>query len=487
MGARATLLIRPLSGLKLDPRDEVPTEALTQYFRAWGVDVGFQFGKPLFDDPTQTDIGAQSLIEQSRPTASQPTAPAVLVLADMALDGGTTNGILLDMKTRGACAVFINSHAYKGGSHDEKFQIYAHEIGHVLNLTHLEADEDYPTAMSQWDDRSEVRDAGELWRLAIESASMSHRQQMKSFFRDGKGHLLGLPMSANCCVALARSIRAQVEPWGDAFEDWSDEGIRDVRSPVQCHLRIQNRTLSIAHPLAFDIELRLAPGATAAEVPASLDLRSRSLEIHLTLPNGDRQILAPGTRSCGGLQRRLRSGKVARANYCVLSDRNGLVLPVAGHYQIQAWLPQLGVVSRPVAFEVDDSQHDEAFVDFLRRGMPADHMQSWMRARAQLTDDRVAIEAKAHVVWKAASQRLPLPEAKRFDLTQAPPAIREDLAMLKIARLTASRKVNPKAIHVAIDAAEELFQETDDGHPSLEYLAHLRRTLYFKHGKGRNN
>ncbi len=486
MVAQATLSISAVAGVTVDPHTEVPMKSLVDYFRVWDVQLDFIVGAPLPADPTRAEDVANALIEKMRPPGGQ-TAPAVLVLAGQSPDGPDTNGILLDLESRGVSAVFTASSAYQGGSLDDRFQIYAHEIGHVLNLTHGEADDEFPTAMNQWDDRSTVSSVATVWRKAIDAAvDPGYKSQLRGFFGSGQRQPLGLPMSASCCRGLVRTPLSDVQPWGGTFDDANVAGgTQDAVSSVQCHLRIQNQSLAVGEPLAFDVELRMHRGHGSADVPSSLELHGRQLQIVLTSPDGGVRALEPTALSCGGgSPRRLRADSVARSNFCIATDRRGLLFPVSGHYRISAHLPRLGIRSPSVEVEVHEGRYSPARILLASLSDRKSYPPSLdiKSLQESISDKSLGVEARAHLHWRAASLGMARPELKGEIAEKAPARIREDMALLKIARILAKPRRDARALHEAIDAAESRFHATDHRHASLDYLAYLRRAIYLKRG-----
>lgn len=483
MAPQAQIVIRPLESLVGASEASVPKQALSNYFRSWGVDVTFEDGLPLGSDPTLTEEETDAFCLEQAPTAGASHWPAALVIGEMSTDGSGTNGILLDLKTRGACAVFTRSFGFRNGSADDRFEVFAHEIGHLLNLTHGEADETFPTAMNQWDERSMVQDRVALWSQAITAANATQRARLRSFYGDGSRHPLGLPMSTSCCDSLAGSALSDVEPWGTPFKDDAGGALDIAARSVICDFDVQTERCSVAQPLDFSVQFKLAPGVPAGDIPTVLDIRSGSVQLHITSPDGRGRVYQGGTRTCGELRRRIRPGQVVRRNYSLLGDINGLVFPVAGTYQLGIVVPRLDVrsLTRSIAvLPAADPFANASFRAFLGRGLPAGSPAGWRTVDAFLQSESTWESTKAHLATKALARGVrPLEARKRLRAAAAPRILEKD-ALLRIFLLRRSPSATEAMVHRAIDDAERVFRKCDTEHPTLEYLTYVRRHMFLE-------
>ena len=184
MGARAHIVVRTLSVLEGKPEAEVPGAALRDYFAALDVDLSFSHGEPLARDPTNEPDLAEEFVAQNSPPAGTG-GPAILVVADLGYGGSRVNGMLLDVRRRGACSVFTESTGFRDHAADGRFEIFAHEIGHLFDLRHEQAGETFATVMNQWGRRVGVGDRAGLWTEAMALEPADYGQRLRGFFGSG--------------------------------------------------------------------------------------------------------------------------------------------------------------------------------------------------------------------------------------------------------------------------------------------------------------
>ena len=412
--------------------------------------------------------------------------PAVLVLADMSVAGSHVNGTLLDMQRRGVCVVYAGSHVFASGDSEKRFEIFVHELGHMVNLSHRQADESFPTAMDSFDRRNGVGDDRvELWTEAIDGAAGAHAAKLRAFFGDGQRRPIGLPMSSRCCEALATPLLSRVEPWGEPFDDTSAGAQDDQARPVlRCTIELQTIRPAVAQPLDLAIALRLAPGTQMRDVPCGLDLHSGLLVLDFVTPSGESRRYLPARHDCGTLMRRLRPGQVVRRNHSLLADSAGLMLAEPGRYRLRAGMPEFGVYSEWLELQVAAASGvfaEASFQEFLRRGLPQASGEGWRQVGTVLASPDVAEPTKAHLAVRGAAQGQlnfqPVRRLRRF----ASPRVTERDALLRVLHLLRAPGTAPLALHRAIDDAERILRTCDREHPTLEYLTYVRRSVYLRH------
>lgn len=489
MALEIPLLVRPLAST-VELAAQVPEAALTDYFGALGARLRFAPGKAIADDPTDHPEEVDAFCRSQEPTpAGTLPWPGVIVVGEMSVDGPGTNGILLDLDHRGACAIFTQSFGFDRGSQDDRFEIYAHEIGHMLNLSHAEAADKFPTAMNQWDVRSAVGDRGAVWRKATTQGSPLQKSLLPAFFGNGTRSPLGLPMSARCCDWLTAQGSQSLLPWGDRFKDPSGDGAQDASfGLVTCRLVIQTPSGSLAQPVDFQVQISALSDDEGLDLPAALDLRSGLIELHVTPPYGNSRRYRTKSRTCGTTRQRLQKGKLIRRNYSLIGDVNGVLFPTPGMYTLEAVLPSLGARSGPVEFYVGPAAgpFDQArFQTFLAKDLPTSDEAGWRWVEEALASRAVPALTKGFLRSKAfARGRMPLTAVHNLR-REASPRIQERDSLLRVVRLRRRPLTAIGELEQAIDEAEQVLRDTDETNPSIQYLEYVRRTAADQRGKER--
>lgn len=473
------VVVRTLDSLPSPSEGAVPTQALRDYFGPFGIDLQFSSGQSLSDDPTDSTDSIRGFVSEHAPPLHQ-RGPAVLVVADIGYLGSLVNGMLLDANRRGACAVFTQATGFAFGSADSRFEIFAHEIGHMLNLTHDDADETYTTAMDSWGERNDVVVRSDVWREAIGDGSGPFAHQLGQFFGSGHRQPLGLPLSTSCCRKLTGFPDPAVAPWLSEFEGKGEEDLQDAaKSPLRCSLEVHGDSWSVAQPLDFTVTFELSGGQSMI-VPALLERTSGELLIQLIQPDGKMRFLWPRQSSCTSATRRLSPRQKIRRHDSLFSDREELVFPLPGRYRIRAVVPQTGSRSKWTGIEVAPASGVlavPAMQEFLRRGMPAGADAHWRELKSVATDERVAAQLRTDVSSRAAGRgQGPFEPVRRVN-SYASPAVAQQDALRRVAHARRNAKADPEGLHLALDRAEKLFEAADREHPTLGYLAYVRRRL----------
>lgn len=491
LSVSTTIQVMTLSGLNSEDRAAVPTQELTRYFGALGVVMSFRPSQALDEDPSHDSAAMAAFCAQHAPPQGSINAPAILVVASMPPEGDGINGQLMDTARRGACAVYADSWVFKSFGPEERFEIYVHELGHLLNLLHPELGADPKQAMSQFGERKRVPNRAHLWSNIIANAGPSYRSKLSAFFGSGTGSPIGLPMSRDCCDLLEDRDAFGVAPWGEPFDDDSRGASDDVAfDRLGCTLKLEADRLQVAQPLDFSVSLRLRPGEKAGDIPAALDLRSGNVRIELTGPDDQVHRLLPDAHACGSLRRRLRPGQVARRHYSVLGDRIGLALPRPGEYRLRAVLPALGAQSDWAAIAVQPATAllaEPAMQGLLRRGPPGQDEQHRRAIGEMLADPGLPASSRAYAAVVGAAQQLHGLQPLRAVRAIAAPRIAERDALLRIAHWRRQGPGHEDEVHRAIDAAERLFAACDSKHATLAYLRHLRKDEYAHQGTTRRD
>lgn len=479
MPGSVPIVIRTVNTVNGSPAAAVPTAALRDYFRAFDIDLLFRSGQPLREDPTNSPDSIEAFVAEHAPPVGT-SGPAVLVVTDMGHLGALVNGMLLDAQRRGACAVFIQATGFTVGDAEARFEVFAHEIGHMLNLTHGDADGIFTTAMDSWDDRFIVPDRSRTWNDVIAAASDSFAQRLRGYFGTGNRQPLGLPMSEKCCDKLIAMPSPSVMPWLSPFHSNDPDDLQDVAdSLLQCLLEIHGQAWMVAQPLDFTVTLSLIAGAAPMAVPGLLERTSEELLIQLMQPDGALRVLRPRQVSCTSTRRKVHPRQKIRRHDSLISDRNDLVFPIPGEYRVRALVPQTRSHSAWTTIDVAPAAGvfaNPAMREFLKRGMPGDAAEAhWRKLDNIVADERVAPQVRADFASRAAGRGKRPFESLRQVRRAASPAVAERDALRRVAFLRRRGDLDDEALHRAIDHAERLFAAADAQHPTLGYLDYVRR------------
>jgi len=476
MPRSVSLIIRTFDGLNDPSLAEVPAATLKEYFRAFDIDLSFSQGASLSVDPTDSTDSIRALLAEHAPPIGHG-GPALLVVTDFGYLGTLVNGMLLDAERRGACAVFSRASGFAFGSPDSRFEVFAHEIGHLLNLTHEDADETFTTAMDSWDERFRVDSRVEIWNKAISGGPTHVADRLRGFFGNGSRLPLGLPMSASCCGKLLSGPPSRIEPWLSPFDGDDPRDASD--GALQCSIAVHNPSVTVAQPLDITVTLSLPASSAAIVVPPLLERTSGELVIQLRQPDGKLRVLRPRQVSCTSAVRRLRPRQKIRRNDSFISDCSDLVFPMPGRYEVRALVPLARSASAWETIDVvpaSGALAEPAMQEFLRRGMPSGAETHWRQLDEVVADKQLTPQIRADLASRSAARgRRPF-ELLRDVRDSASPAVAEQDALRRIASLKRNGS-DLEALHQAIDRAERTFESADAQHPTLDYLTHLRRKL----------
>ena len=187
----------------------VPEVALQSLFSAFGVSLSFRPGMNLAQDPTRWHEYVE-IVTQWHPTPLPVGSPAHLFIGNTwnGEGAGGTNGLLLTPE-RSAIAVFTGSDALRGGSPDVLLQVVAHELCHLLNLTHEHGNAQMPSA--------ECPDSCRSGKPVDIAWMVSGRAQPPG--------VAGYPLSHISAQFLASASPSQVLPWGEHFRPVGTEAM----------------------------------------------------------------------------------------------------------------------------------------------------------------------------------------------------------------------------------------------------------------------
>lgn len=477
MSLRVPLLVRTLAKVRSGNAELVRADDLAAFYRVWGVDLSFQDGPDFSYDPTDDPAEVDELRQQYQPASPNASAPALVIVAAACSEGRHVNGMLLDTQRRGICAIFTRSTRFASGDADVRFEIVAHEIGHMLNLLHGFADMPYPTAMNQYDQRA-TADRQTVWQRHIDSTPADARTAMAGFFGNGTRSPIGLPLSPRCHQHIIGSSLRDVLPWGTQFNDAASE-IEDMGSPVDCLLSIRRAVIEVGQPLDIAVTLVLGDGVEPVPIPLGLGLSEGTIELHIHGEHGSRKY-CPRKLLCAEGIRFISPRDRVRRSYSVLGDGHGLLFPRPGIYMIEARVPALGVRSETIDLLVGAPTEELALPQlqaFLDAGLPSEDRIGWRLLGQASRNPKIHRAVRAHFANEIASRRPA--DAGAIDRLMAAakeesPRTYQKNLLLRLSRI--SRNVPKAALKVSrlIEEAESALREDDEYHPSLEFIQTLR-------------
>ena len=187
----------------------VPEVALKSLFSVFGVSLRFHSGAILTEEPTRWDEYVE-IVNRWHRTPLPPGSPAHLFIGNTwnGEGAGGTNGLLLTPE-RSAIAVFTGSDALREGGPAMLLQVVAHEICHLLNLTHEHGDAQMPSA--------ECPDSCRSGKPVDIAWMVSGRAQPPG--------VEGYPLSHISEQVLASAPPSRVLPWGEPFRPVGTEAM----------------------------------------------------------------------------------------------------------------------------------------------------------------------------------------------------------------------------------------------------------------------
>lgn len=170
-------------------------------FRPFGIDLVPEDNMVLAQDPEDQDKGWPNLISTLE-QQSQMSTPAHLVVtnAPPGFDG-TINGMLLHSSVRGVAAVYLGANIYQQQGPAQRpdlvTQVCIHELGHLLDLTHLDGGNDaYVNAMLPASIRQN-QTVQAAWQLAVSDAQSRGEPEYQP-----PNPMLFYPFGAQCRACL---------------------------------------------------------------------------------------------------------------------------------------------------------------------------------------------------------------------------------------------------------------------------------------------
>lgn len=192
----------------------VPVSDLQSLFRSAGIDLVLLAGQALDRDPMGSKYhNYPTLISEFRNT---DRSCGHLIIGRSPPDQQfEVAGQLHDLEQRGLAAVYtLSSHVQKN-PRDHFAQTIAHEIGHMLNLSHSDIGK-FDSTMNALADRDEV--VSICWERAGHDANSMTAKGEDAFYIKPTVPTVCYPFAYKARLFLSTAIDARIQPWGSNFE-----------------------------------------------------------------------------------------------------------------------------------------------------------------------------------------------------------------------------------------------------------------------------
>ena len=258
-------------------------------------------------------------------------------------------GELADLDTRGISVVYSRSSYVREHGAVGLLQTTVHELGHMLNLSHMDVDSRYKSAMNQANDR--LQTPASSWTAADTDA--------QSLQAGGKDPLWTNPAQSPSCHPFCFTARswlhslsdARLLPWGTKFERPYD-GNEDVwHTDTAIWVEPEAEDFRLGGVLAFNVVFQNRTGRVIRS-PLNLGPTFDTLMVQVRRPDGTIYRHRPRGLSCSTGVQVIPPGETARAPFCTIRGPGGFALDQIGTYEIVAIAPTMGVGSLPIRIEV---------------------------------------------------------------------------------------------------------------------------------------
>lgn len=470
-----TLVVRKVKSISNSIDEIVPIDALRNYFKAWNIDLQFVAGAPIDKEPSQIQFLVDKLLRDHRQAHPAPT-PGLLVVGLKFRNDSGTNGMLLDVDARGACEIFTMSDAFRFGTADQQFQIFVHEIGHILNLTHDDSSEDFPSAMDQWDRRENATDRHAIWNRCKAAADPALRSRIAGLLQQSGGKAPGLPLAPASATFFKQAQEADLKPWGGPFRDDAEGAHADVRYPgLTISVELDRQKVGLGEPLDLAVRLTLAEDADPIPMKWPLGLKYRTLAIRILPPSGREHHYRSRTLACGDTLHVLEPGTSLVKHCALLFDTVKVLFDEVGPHRITVSVPALGVIGKTVDIDVlppaAPALASKAFQRFLVEGLPETRKRQWGTLNRLIADDTIPVALRSHLAELRLTKR-PHSDRHAESLGQMnqdliPARVKERVALVNVGR----------AIQQFRDQTMQLQEEIEKARQLLGPSAHLLASL----------
>ncbi|MHB9840933.1 hypothetical protein Q8F57_039630 [Paraburkholderia terrae] len=279
-------------------------------FAPFGITLTAERAEPLDSDPEYS--GSWTALKAKLQAQSKAESVLHLLLTN-GVPGGhvTVNGQLRDPEFRSIASVYLGASLFWQNGNpstniDSVIQVCIHEIGHLFNLVHGDANSsDYSSAMRQATTRDDQVPAVS-WAAAVAEAAQLREPRLTI-----PDPAIYYPFSSACRAHLREaSTNSFWLPFRDNFRDVSgeidevgDELIEMNIAPGDRHSRIH-----VGGEIYFTLSIRNR-GRKATRIPYDIGPEYGSLKVHLEIPDGGRAIYRPAHYYCSSATTTLSPGE----------------------------------------------------------------------------------------------------------------------------------------------------------------------------------
>ena len=307
----------------------VPQKLLKSLFASVGVALQFTEAQVLERSLVPTVISSfdriLSRLLGRRPNGKPNAIPGdpvhFFVLKSMFIESVDALGSVVN-EDRGAAAVFVEGFRSSGAGPlppDDFLQICAHELGHLLNLTHEDSEQGVSTAMDQFDHRRGPPESA--WRAVLGCDS----------------GLPCYPFATKAIEWLKGASDQDWKPWGSRFRGGGIPGVADVSSKLRIRFRSESRILQVGDPLAWSLSVTNRRSRSAC-IPVHLSATSGDLGITVVRPDGTTYEHTPNYLVHSDRTASLRPGGRRIYRGLLHHGLDNLLFPIVGRYRFEVRL-----------------------------------------------------------------------------------------------------------------------------------------------------
>jgi hypothetical protein len=202
-------------------------EAIRRLYWTANIDVSFALGGSYANDPMFASNDYAAIVKRYSTTSN--SFGHLIIGREPPAGRRDVAGQLWDPDQRGVAAVYTESDYVLREKNAGLVQTAAHEIGHMLNLSHKDITSLFPSTMNSADART--TDIAAAWQLATTEADTIHPEAY--YHRLDEPHAC-YPLAFQARSALNIARDAQLLPWKGKF----DHPLDDLNDEWTCALRV---------------------------------------------------------------------------------------------------------------------------------------------------------------------------------------------------------------------------------------------------------